>query len=673
MAIQTIRNLWVATLVWTLGASALASETLKLELQSSFEGNFTGRSVNPIVADIQNLGPDARGVLVVSADGNRTDYPVELPRGAKKRIITYPAFLFGTLHFSLETDQGKVDKEYNGGGSNPDGIPVLLISDTSGDLGFIRRKPTAQKIQINPGMPPDPEADNGSGLTDAYAKPEMAPARAVGYTDIGKVILGSGSERLSNEQVAALKLWCLQGGTIVFIGGVSSPVLADTRWASLIPAAHLHLTQLGGESSRENFIRENPNTSANKSTEGFLLVDGSPMPRASVTTGAPVFGGRGEFADNCLVWADAPHGLGKTIFISFNPFEAPIRSWEGRQKLLTRILKQNSTILAASYLSQYNGQVGGDRMWTGTAFVPTAGTVPPPLASAKPTPIEDDPFSMVLPPTERIMTILLAYFVVVVPVNFLLLKKLKRGELAWFTAPIISLAFAAILFTSAGSLYSGKMSTVTNGLVFAQEGDSEGWFIGTTQMFIPRAGSYDLHLSNIDSLGSIPNEQQAYRGYSVPNEDTKDLEPVDTGEILVTNLPANNLAFRKISYKQRIPISSWIHVVLESEGKKSARCDITNSSPYTIGGAQLAVGGELIVLGNLPPGKHVSVQVEFKSNAKDETYPVTDIRTFTLNKPRVALVGTMNEFHPGPQIGQPIPSRSATNIAIFSAWKGGQP
>jgi len=300
--------------------------------------------------------------------------------------------------------------------------------------------------------------------------------------------------------------------------------------------------------------------------------------------------------------------------------------------------------------------------------MPGTPTTAPPLRT---TAIEDDPFSMTLPPSERIFFILAAYFVAVVPLNFLVLKKLKRGELAWFTAPVISLGFAGVLFTSAGSLYSAKMSTVSNGIVVGQEGDPEGVFLGNTQMFIPRAGSYDLKLKNVDTLGAVQaNEFGRMSGYTPYEDGSRDFEPVDTGEIGVPDLVANNLTFRRITYRQRVPIGSWLHLKLRPEHENVARCEVTNSGPYTIHNASLAVGSQLIQIGDVFPGKHIEMPVKFEVATMTEGLASDDVRIFTLNKSRVALTGQIDGFVPGPQIGASIPGRSRITLAMFSAWEG---
>ena len=123
-----------------------------------------------------------------------------------------------------------------------------------------------------------------------------------------------------------------------------------------------------------------------------------------------------------------------------------------------------------------------------------------------------DPFNTKLPPTTKVLWILCTYFVVIIPINFLLLKKLKRGEWAWFTAPVISLSFAGAFFAAASDLYSAKLSTATQGLLVATAHTPETLFFGKSQLFFPRGGEYDLKLQNLDSLGAGQGDPYDYSG-----------------------------------------------------------------------------------------------------------------------------------------------------------------
>jgi hypothetical protein len=279
--------------------------------------------------------------------------------------------------------------------------------------------------------------------------------------------------------------------------------------------------------------------------------------------------------------------------------------------------------------------------------------------------IESGPFNTKLPPTGRIFYILGAYFFAVIPVNFLLLKKLKRGELAWLTAPVISLGFATILFMSAADLYSAKLSTVSNGLLLAQDDGGNGVFMGTTQMFVPRAGSYDLKLKGVDSISAGPQPADT------PQED--ELEPVDRGEVAIPDMGANNLTFRKLSYHQIVPSEKWFRVRLTAETGGHIRCDMSNTGPYILDNASLSFGAVSHPIGAFMPGDTKTVTVSFKDITPVRDLEQFDVRNFTDRAPRAALTGTLSGFRPGPQLGDDLTAETTVNFVMFSSWVGAHP
>ena len=671
MASRTHRALWIAAFIVGVISCASAADPLRLEVDQVFNGQTVMQGVVPVYADLENSGPDTHGVLRVTSEGGDVDYPVDLPRGAHKRLITYPNVYYGQIHFSLDTDKGHVERDLPLRGANEQGNSVLLISDTSGELAFIRS--AAPKNESSD----TPDRNQAVHLLDCYSKPGLGPTRPVGYSGISAIILGAGAERLSDEEVQAIKLWVLTGGTLVFVGGVSSPILADRRWTDMLPARDFHgaelshspkLSKLGGEEAHD----------------------------LSVTTGTLVKGATGVRERSILVWAELPRGLGKTVFLSFNPFEAPLNKWLGRRQMLEKFLGTTEGVITGMFLTNFaanqgvQGFPGGSTYYSVRTTASSTGTTTytyttksggttstitssvPLVAPAfsAPLSIRDDPFSMTLPSTGRIFFILLGYFIVVVPINFLVLKKLKRGELAWFTAPVVSLAFAGILFQSASSLYGAKMSTVTKGVIVGQEGNPEGVFIGNTEMFIPHGGSYDLKLSGVDTLGAVSN-QQGFGGYS-EDEDDREMGPIDLGEIKVPALQANNLSFKRITYRQRVPISEWLHISLESNEDNTARCEVANTGPYTLRSSEIVFGKTKEPIGELAPGQRKVVNISFKIANAPADSNTQDLTMFTAHKDRAALTGTLDGFRPGPQLGTDVPGRSAVKVALFSEWKGGR-
>ena len=655
MANRMLRVFSTAVFAGVLLGSAFGVSAFRLTASPLFQGDLSRPMIVPMVVEVENSGPDARGVLKVSIEEKVTTYPVDLPRGARKRLVVYTGGLYSyEVHFSLQTDQGRLEKDATLKDRGVDGRNVLLFTDVPGELAFIvDPHSTAPGSSGPPGGPGQQQAPT---LVDCYCKPGEGPTRPIGYLGVSTILLGSGSERLTDEEVAAIKLWMTTGGTLCFVGGVSAPVLSDHRWADVLPVQKLHLAELSHSAVLSG------------------LGTGE-APTASITSGQVVEGGTAKMDGSKLVWSDKPHGFGKAIYISFNPFEAPMNKWDGRRLALTKILRSPETQSAESFLYGYGGSTTSVIAYRGGPPGGMPPGSPPPVIPAPATSIENDPFSMTLPPTARIGWILFGYLILVVPVNFLVLKKMKRGEMAWFTAPVISLAFAGVLFQSSRSLYSAKMSTASNGVIIAQEGDSEGIYFGNTQMFIPQAGSYDLGLNDVDSIGVAMDNSQ-YGGYSSFNpgsDQNKDLDPIDVGEMKVPALQAHNLAFERIVYRQKVPISKWLHLRLQHDDANSARCEITNAGTYTLQGAQLAVGRTFKDIGDLKPGEHKTISVSFSPTAKLEDIASNDIRMFTARRQRVALTGKLDGFRPGPQIGADVPGRDGVQIALFSAWDGGQP
>jgi len=614
-----------------------AAGQFRINAEPVFQGLLNQARVNPVQVEVQNSGSDARGFLRVSGGSGTTSYPIDLPRGSDKRIIVYPTPQYDNVQIDLVTDQGNAHAEAKLLHSDENGLHLLLITDDSpGELGFVRTNGAAAQ----------PGSDTQTQIWDMYSKPGQSPNRPLGYHGISAIILGPGAERMTDEEVQAVKDWLITGRTILFVGGASAPILQDRRWSGVLPAHDFHVAQL-------------------MSSNVLANLGSSTSPSATVTTGAINNGALGKKDGNTLVYAEQPFGLGRAVYLSFNPFDAPLNKWEGRKAALMRMLRVTDGLAAGSYISTYAPVETNINMYRGyggmsrISYSAFPGAMPPGS-------IENDPFETKLPPTERIFFVLVAYFLAVIPLNFLVLKKLKRGELAWFTAPIISFIFACILFTSAASLYGAKMSTVSSGLIIAQEGNNEGVFIGSTQMFIPRAGAYDLKLNQVDSLTEGGTDDM----YGARDDENSDIEAVDTGEITIPNLSANNLNFRRIGYRQLIPISKQFHVRLQQMSGGGLQCTVTNNSLFNLTKAQLAYKKQIHEIGELKPGESKTVDIQPAAPGETNDLSPGDVRNFTNRMPRAALTGALYGFRPGPQLGVDLAAKSTINFAMFSAMEG---
>ncbi|HSI73084.1 MAG TPA: hypothetical protein VK934_07885, partial [Fimbriimonas sp.] len=387
-------NRYLLATLGLLPLPSLACSQLTMSVQQTIEGFTPNFGPMPVTVELDNDGPDARGVLRINGPSFRTDYPIEIPRGGKKRLITYPTADYGETSFVLQTDQGRIVHNMSPEMKWQQGQQVLLeITDTPGEMAFIRDKSQSGESQLS--------------VQDAYTRPGQSPDRAVGYSGLGAVILGSGSERLTDREVEALKLWTMSGGTLVFLGGASAPILNDVRWAEALPAKNFRTVNLSGSSTLSDL--------GGLTAREFTITDGKPLAIANRTLDGPH-----------LISAERQFGIGRVIYLSMNLLEAPLDKWDGRRKAFIKLVRPTELNGRRVFVSNYSRE--SNPMTTSPIPAgPTAANT------------QRDPFSTKLPPASQVFLVLGIYFLVVVPLNFIVLKKLNRAELAWFTAPVISL------------------------------------------------------------------------------------------------------------------------------------------------------------------------------------------------------------------------------------------
>ena len=604
-------------------ASVLADpRDFKVDASPVFQSSASWNSM-PIHVSIENRGPDARGNLILMDSAGSTRYPVELPTGSKKRITAFPSnSQYGFApEIWLDTNQGRFEIPFTTKGSYTyGGSTAVLISDDFGELGFLRQ---VQQRRQNEAL---------NTITDAYVKPEDAPDRPVGYQGINTVMLGAGSQRLSDSAVGALHSYALTGGTLVFVGGASATVLGDARWQGILPGTNFRTTTIADPRSLSKM-------GGSEIGDSITVAAGTPKP-----------GTNSEEDSGIPIIMESSYGLGRVVVLAFNPFEEPLSRWSGRRRVLQLFIRPVELQRAAQYLAQYGATSSGNYDPYGSN---PGSTIYPGSYSQS----SSDPFSVQLPPATKVFWILAGFFVAVVPLNFLILRKLGRGELAWVTAPIISLVFAGAFLNQASDLYSASLSTATTGVLIAQQGANEAMFVGTTQMFFPSGGTYDLRVENIDQLSSGINE------YMGRDASRTQVNPVDVGTIRIPDMRASNLAFEELDYRQRYASYPKLDLQIQPARLGNIRITVANRSNGTLRNCSVLVAGRRYGLKELVPGQSQSVEVQRtgSGNAQGDT-----IGSITSRHQTVALEADYSGLRPGPQIGANVANRSSIRLVYFA-------
>ena len=621
-------------------SAAPAAPTSKLSLVPS-SAFIQGQATDGVMIEVENAGQDARGTVTINSSGGRTVYPIELPRGARKKFIGYPLTTpdnrYDEISCDLDTDRGSVHADVRSSYYGEQQTPVLEISDEIGGLQF-----------LDEGGP-----RSESNKKSVYVKPEDAPGRLIAYRRMGAVVLGPGAERMQDAAVQAVKEYVAQGGRLVFVGGAAAPVFTDRRWADVLPLSGVH-----GETRDVTLVAGGARFSSRLDVQAGIETPGSTRLPGGVVS--------------------HPVGLGVVVAIPFDLLQGPIKAWSGRAKFLTSLAATptGSQLLASTPGFEQNGYGGqGQYMYSSSPGGYRGSRYYPPGA-----PVENDPFSFEPPQPTSVYLIIVCYLIVVAPVNFFVLRKLRRSELAWFTTPCISIIFAGCLLKLAASLYAGKMMTSAQGtLVIAEAVPDSAVFRGSSQLFFPTGGSYDLKLSGIDWLA--PADEPQY-GPSGPTDSPMTALDLDTGTLMVPGLSVRNLQFKELAYEQLIDAKGWLNFSVHRKGK-TVDVTVTNTSPYTVTAGSLYVEGATEAVPELAPGATKSVSVPVLSepgsfraghaldeNSKNAAPPpglAPDWNAYSWRIHRPILSATLAGFRPGPQIGNEVAGRGGFGLVAVGA------
>ncbi len=540
---------------------AIAQPPIALKAEACFSG-MSPHGVYPTLVTIQNLGVSMDGVIEVgNQSGGWTTtqilYPISLPSGTLKRLIVYP---------TVTPYQGTVSLRFIGPlRTKP--VELNIKSESSlGNIGLIGEDTGGLALLRNQsGDPKEP-------LTDCYSLPENAPDRTIGYQGLQTLILGSGAERMNGAQWNAIRQWVIAGGSLVLLGGASVPYTQVPDAQPLLPL--------------QNF------TAVAASSLAIPIPDVAPFSvgRTALFTGTerPGAATLATHKGRPLL-ASRPLGTGMVIYAAFNPLEAPLRGSKRIGELWNHLLR----IAAPTMHTQ-----SSDTYRYSSRYLKYPGSTSSSNNSVK------DPFKIKLPPLQSIVQYFLAYLILVVPVSYFVLRRLKKLEWNWITAPLLSVLFAYALSLSTSSLYGSGLSRRTFGTLIAHAGNQQGQFVGQTELFLPKAGDYPIDVPEADHL-----ELTDITGYaSVGSSSGERLTVVDTGTETIPHFVVPNLAFRRIYHTQPVALHGTITGILRIEAGGRLVGTIHNGTAWKLEDVHIrTVGKKTLAIPTLNPNETKSL------------------------------------------------------------------
>jgi len=457
-------------------AAPVWAEDLQVSASAGFAGLGKANQWLPVSVMVTNPGNATTGTLVIPPPANsdsRTEYrfAVDLPKGGRKQFRFY--FRPGTedkVRVRLTTPRATVWGDAPLRLQNNDALIFLVVGAPAGSFAGIAQMSFPPRL----GSSADAATRAGAGSTAqvTWAQPEDLPDMPAGYQSVDVVALVSPAlDRVTDQQADALRRWVAGGGTLAVFAGPEGANLQVPWLADVLPGSVGPLLTLPSLSGLTRLFGVSP-----------------PPVDTGVSALSPRPGSRVLADQNgtaLLLWR--PYGAGQVTLAAFDPSRRPVEGWAGLDALWQWI---GGLAVAQTPLVTLTSQVPESPLGRfGRAFGPPVMNAAPSL----PTALRDIP-ELEPPSFWVILFFLVAYILVLVPLNYAVLRRMDRQELAWVTTPAIVAAFTLLAYGIGFAMRGGEALVSVLTVVERGTDEAEAPALSYVGVFSPSASNYSLAL-----------------------------------------------------------------------------------------------------------------------------------------------------------------------------------
>jgi hypothetical protein len=601
------------------------AQTVGMAVEAPLGGYFRAGKWIPLSCTLTNQGPPA-DVQVKAQMRDFGQNPVQrsyelsvsLPSPANRRYSMYVMppgpYAVRPLEIQLLHARRVIGKQEQALRTLNDGDRlVAVIASEEGGFGGLSgtRAPGGQARGGYPpgyGAPPGASGGPNQGQVQvAYVKPELAPDRAIGYEIADLIILSGVTSALSPAQETALAQWVKAGGTLVVTGGAETGALRTPAMRALLPVEITgtltmdSVGELGAAAVRNRLTggsSQSPGDAAGTPPRPSRFVASACRPKPGarslwVRPGVPILS----------AW---DVGAGQVAFLAADPSRPPLRGWEGLTSLWRGFLFRTSP--ATQFLSMIEStvQLGGS---PGYYYYGQ----PPALANACLQVSQMD-----VPGFAFIGLFLLAYIVALVPVNYFVLKRRDRREMAWVTTPGIVFLFSGLAYLIGYGTKGGQIVVAQAGIVEAWAGRSAAPALTYLGLFSPRKTRYDFAAEE----GAVP-----LRPVDTDDSSRRPLRTIQGDTFGLKDVPIDMWDMGLFRGDSVVDLGEGFQADLKLVGGKLVG-KVTNRSPFDLEDAVLLTGGQLgFYWGPLRRGQSRTVAVPWTGAITGGILPTAALQT----------------------------------------------
>ena len=558
---RTIAILFFALLFCLLPAvaSAQSAEAVTITTRVGFDNYYSENQWIPVHITVSNDGPAIDGYIEIARSGfgstGTRNYrtPAILPTQSKKQFTLYvfPENFINTLQIRLRDNDDKIIQSVSHTGVRsivPGDILYGVVSDEDVNLDVLE----TVKVELVPGDSHDANV--------AYLGLDDLPEVSAAWQGLDVLVFSHfDSNKLTPNQRDQIRTWVETGGQLVVMGGVGAQQTA-AAFEEILPVT------VGNNKTVESLSELGRNLSIDLEQSGNYLLTDTQLKKGEVLLSN----------DAQPVLARTPLGSGHVSYIAFDSELEPLQN-----SRVAQALWQQVAVTTGQPVLWENG-------WINMYSAEEAARVFPELSP---------------PSVLGLGGFLLLYILTIGPVNYMVLKRLERRELAWFTIPAIIALFLGVAYVT-GFQWRGSDVLVNQLSVSIGSADSDTVKVDSViGVYSPRRGNYDIAFED-DALVRIGGND--FRGGGNSTNSTSRSYIERGGENLVRDFRINIADAQSLRATTYRPAPAIDGTVTFDADARSIEVDIFNDSDIDLKDVSIFLGTVAINLPDIGAGRRIN-------------------------------------------------------------------
>jgi hypothetical protein len=435
---------------------------ITLAVEAGFDGNFREDQWLPVSIRVGNDGDDIEGRLIVrpetsnNAVNSSYSTPISLPQGSRKSVFLYiTAQSFASqIRVELIDNEGVVVAAEPANLRSIQGRDQLYVVVTQSAVGTTDLTTTH---------------DAGYGAFQANWTIDNIPDRAGALNPVNMMLFSDiDTGNLSSAQKQAITDWVVGGGHLLVTGGTNWQA-TSAGLIDLLPLQPDNSTSIDGLNAIADWLRFTP---ANLNQQTVIATGTLQAEAQALISGA----------DNVPLVARRTLGNGTVDYLTFEPNGQPLRGWGGMNDLWLALTSTVSSQPSWSYgIGNWNDATTSANILPGVDLLPD-----------------------ILP----LCGFLSLYIALVGPLNYLVLNKINRRELAWVTIPLFIILFSVLAWVVGFNLRGNEVTLSRLTLVESWPDTERAHVQEVMGLLSPRRAQYSLSVSDSSFFRPIPRVNQ---------------------------------------------------------------------------------------------------------------------------------------------------------------------